>query len=243
MKYSEQLSVTTPWGEHRRLSGFLDSNVGKIRLKIVKCSGCSSYVRTDEKVEKVRKSQRRLMKHHFGDRRRVTSLARNTPVNSNGGLEHVTDLREVCASDTHRRAEAVACLPRTIWWSQKRLKLPLEGHNRRQNLPLSLRPRNQTSVLSVEKPVHSTPEESQASQVEQRQHVRDIYIYIYIYICYCESTVDQKLVPQGQTVNRHYYRMVSQRLVRRNDGGTILVDPTWQCAGAHCFVSAATSGR
>jgi hypothetical protein len=35
MKSSKQLSVTLPWGEHRLLNGFLDSNKGKLRLKIV----------------------------------------------------------------------------------------------------------------------------------------------------------------------------------------------------------------
>jgi hypothetical protein len=35
MKCSKELSITITWREHRLLSGFLDSNVGKLRLKIV----------------------------------------------------------------------------------------------------------------------------------------------------------------------------------------------------------------
>jgi hypothetical protein len=38
--------------------------------------------------------------------------------------------------------------------------------NRRHNLGLLLRPKNKTAVLSVEKPVLSTPEESEASQAK-----------------------------------------------------------------------------
>jgi hypothetical protein len=55
MKCSKQLSVTMTWGEHRLLSGFLDSNEGKIWLKI-EHSGCPSTGCTDENVDEVCKT-------------------------------------------------------------------------------------------------------------------------------------------------------------------------------------------
>jgi hypothetical protein len=99
------------------------------------------------------------------------------PANSNGGLEQVTGLLKVCASVAHCWAEAAACvcLLGTIGWSQKQPKLPLEGHNRRQNLGLLLKSRNPTAFLSVEKPVLSMPKENKASQVKEQEHVGDIF--------------------------------------------------------------------
>jgi hypothetical protein len=44
-----------PWGEHRLLGGFADSNMGKLRSKTVKCSGCLFIGSTDENMEKVLK--------------------------------------------------------------------------------------------------------------------------------------------------------------------------------------------
>jgi hypothetical protein len=72
------------------------------------------------------------------------------PTNSNGGLDHMVDLYEVCAAVAYQQIEvaAWACLPGTIRWSQKQPKRPLEGHDRRRNLVLLLRPRNQTALLS-----------------------------------------------------------------------------------------------
>jgi hypothetical protein len=53
--------------------------------------------------------------------------------------------------------------------SETTKKLPLEG----QNLGLLLQHINQTTVLSAEKLILSTSEESEASQVEHEQHVSD----------------------------------------------------------------------
>jgi hypothetical protein len=60
------------------------------------------------------------------------------------------------------------------WWLKSEMpKHLLMGNNRRQNLGLLLRLRNQTAVLSVGKPVLSMPEENKACQVEQQEHVGD----------------------------------------------------------------------
>jgi hypothetical protein len=44
MKCSKQLSVEMPWGKHTLLNGFLDSNVGKLKLKTVSIQHISSQV-------------------------------------------------------------------------------------------------------------------------------------------------------------------------------------------------------
>jgi hypothetical protein len=83
---------------------------------------------------------------------------------------------------------------------------------------LLLLPRNQTAVLSVRKPVLSTPEESKANQVEHHKHGGDLFD--------CEGIDHQEFVPPTQTVNQHCYWEVSQCLREqvcckvRNDGRT-----------------------
>jgi hypothetical protein len=54
IKYSKQLLVTMTREEQRLLSDILDSNVGKIRLKIVSVQVFLTGV-TDENIEKVHK--------------------------------------------------------------------------------------------------------------------------------------------------------------------------------------------
>jgi hypothetical protein len=53
-------------------------------------------------------------------------------------------------------------------------KLLLRCHNRRQNLFLLLRPKIQTAIPLVEKPVLSTSKENVANQVKHQDFVGDI---------------------------------------------------------------------
>jgi hypothetical protein len=53
----------------------------------------------------------------------------------------------------------------------------------------------------MEKPVHSTPEESEANQTEQQEHVVD-----------CKGIVHQEFIPPNKMVNQHYYKEVLQHL-------------------------------
>jgi hypothetical protein len=117
MKWSKQLLVTMPREEHRLLSGFLDSDMVKLWLKIVNIQvGLQRLHRL--------KNMERVCKIVNEDQRSsileicwyLRSLVWNMPANSNGGLEHGADLHKVCASVTHQQAEAAACvcLPGTV---------------------------------------------------------------------------------------------------------------------------------
>jgi hypothetical protein len=55
----------------------------------------------------------------------------------------------------------------------------LHRKRRRQNLRLLLRPSNQTTVLSVEKPVFFATKESYASQSEHEEHVGNIFLAVW----------------------------------------------------------------
>jgi hypothetical protein len=71
---------------------------------------------------------------------------------SERGSEHEGALRAVRASIAQRGAESrPVFLPRSAGWSQKRLKLPLEDHNKRLKLNLLLLSRWRTAAFSVEK--------------------------------------------------------------------------------------------
>jgi hypothetical protein len=64
-------------------------------------------------------------------------------------------------------------VPRTVGEYQKRPEFSLEGHNRVGNMG-HLRSRNQTAILSVEKPIRFTSAESEASPAEHQKVVGDV---------------------------------------------------------------------
>jgi hypothetical protein len=64
MKCSKQLSVEMPWGKHTLLNGFLDSNMGKLKLKTVSIQYISSQV---THAESLQTHQQRQTKYSFGD--------------------------------------------------------------------------------------------------------------------------------------------------------------------------------
>jgi hypothetical protein len=94
-----------PWKERRLVSGFLDSNLARLRLKILSVQVVPPQVTRMKHGESSRTLQRAPTKHHFGDRWQVRPLAWNTPAISKGRL--VAHLREVCASTAHRHTVSV----------------------------------------------------------------------------------------------------------------------------------------
>jgi hypothetical protein len=92
------------------LSGFLDSNVGKLRLKIVSVQVVPPQVAQMKTWRKFTKSLTETDEVPFQRSLANRPHVWNIPVNSNGGLKHVTDLCKVCALVAHQRAEAVVCV-------------------------------------------------------------------------------------------------------------------------------------
>jgi hypothetical protein len=110
------------WGEYRLMSGFLNSNMEKLWLKIVSIQVIPPQV-TETKmwrkftISPIKTDEIPFWRSLAGDLQNV----RNMPVNYNGGLEHVVDLSKVCAWVAHQRAVVVACvcLPGTVGYSYK----------------------------------------------------------------------------------------------------------------------------
>lgn len=78
-------------------------------------------------------------------------------------------------SPTYRGSCKCLCA-RNCFDRAKMTQLLLKDHNKSQNLVLLLRPTNQTAVLLVEKPVLSTSQESEASQVSHHGYVGDLQL-------------------------------------------------------------------
>ena len=84
---SKKLSVTMPWEEHKRLSGFLNPDVGNFRLHTV---NIARRPFTGRDRRNVGKGQQRQIKCHFGERRQVLDR----------GMKHTSDLRTISTCST-----------------------------------------------------------------------------------------------------------------------------------------------
>jgi len=90
------ISVTMPFEENRRVSGFLHPNVGK--TVTIRAFSSSLTGSTDGNKQKGKKNQQqRPTKYHFRDGWQIRPLAWNIPTNTDGGIEHATDLCEIYA--------------------------------------------------------------------------------------------------------------------------------------------------
>jgi hypothetical protein len=58
------------------------------------------------------RSQRKLMKYHFGDRSQGRPFVWNVPADYKGGFDHAANHREVCASVAHRRTKTAGIFGR-----------------------------------------------------------------------------------------------------------------------------------
>jgi len=95
-------------------------------------SDCPCKCRVEENVQKVLKI--------FNETEWQVGLLSGTQQQiSKRGSEHAAALRAVWASIAQRRTEQrPVFLPGSAGWSQKRLKLPLDDHNKRRKLNLRL---------------------------------------------------------------------------------------------------------
>jgi len=88
--FQNKLSVTMPREEHKRLSGFLNPDVGNFRLLTVNSHVVPSQVVTGETWRKVKTRQQRQIKCHFGERRQVLDQ----------GMKHTSDLCTISTCST-----------------------------------------------------------------------------------------------------------------------------------------------
>jgi hypothetical protein len=75
--------------------------MGKLQLKMMCVQVIPPQVTQTKTWRKLQNYQGKLMKCHFGAYWQVRLLVWNMPANSDGGFEHVSDLRRVCAFLVH----------------------------------------------------------------------------------------------------------------------------------------------
>jgi hypothetical protein len=159
--------------------------VGKLWLKIVSIQVIPPHVIQMKMGRKFTNCQRWPMKYHFRDHWQVGLSCETCQwflmVDLNMRQISVTFMPWLLTDEQKQWHVSVLG---TVGWCQKWPKLTLQGHNRRRNLGLLLWPRSQTAVLSVEKPVLSTPEEIEATV---RLNITSMMVIHFN----CEGTVHQ----------------------------------------------------
>jgi hypothetical protein len=135
--------------EHRLLSHFLDSNVGKVRLKTVSVQVIPRHVTQTKTWRKFTKHQQRQAKYHFGDRWKVTSLIRNMPLSFDREFRtYGKSLWSLCLGSSQISRSICLSAKVVLHEVRKRPEFRLKSHNRTRNLALLSRTRNKTALLS-----------------------------------------------------------------------------------------------
>lgn len=105
--YSKLFSVTIPWGFHRPVSGFLDSNMGKHQSQNVSVYIIPPLVAQMKKWKKLPKSS--IKTNEDG---KIRPLIWNTPLNSKQGLNMQQLSVNLClCCSLISRAAAYVCVP------------------------------------------------------------------------------------------------------------------------------------